>query len=98
MHNIELHIDNLVLHGFSPHDRHRIGAAVEHQLTQILAKQGITSFLSKGGELSHLDGGTFDMAPNTKPGTIGAQVAKSVYAGLKSERKVRVSRDAANIS
>ncbi len=82
MSNIELNINKLVLHGFSPHDRHRIGAAVERQLTQMLTEQGIPSSLSHGGEHSHLDGGTFNIAPNAKAGTIGSQVAQSVYKNM----------------
>ncbi len=31
--NIELHIEELVLHGFSPNDRHAIGEAVQRELT-----------------------------------------------------------------
>ncbi len=93
MNNIELNINNLVLHGFSPHDRYRIGAAVERQLKQMLTEQGIPSSLSHGGEHSHLDGGTFNVAPNAKAGTIGSQVAQSVYKNIRvsqsrQERKV----------
>ena len=80
--NIELHIDKLVLHGFSPGDRHRIGEAVERQLTRILAEQGIPSSLSHGGERSYLDGGKFNAIPNAKAESIGSEVAKSVCKSM----------------
>lgn len=82
MNNIDLHIDKLVLHGFSPHDRHRIGGAVERQLTRILSEQGIPSSLPHGREHSHLDGGKFNAVPNAKAEVIGSQVAQSVYKSM----------------
>ena len=80
MHNIELHIEKLMLHGFSPSDRHRIGEAVELELTRLFTEQGIS--LTKGGELSSMDGGQFNVAPSSKAEVIGSQVAQSVYKNM----------------
>ena len=38
--NIELHIEELVLHGFSPRDRDAIGEAVQRELTRLFVEQG----------------------------------------------------------
>ena len=38
---IDLHIDKLVLYGFSPGDRYRIGDSVETELVRLLTEQGI---------------------------------------------------------
>ena len=43
---IELHIEELVLHGFAPGDRHPIGDAVEHELIRLFAEQGLPSLLN----------------------------------------------------
>ena len=77
--NVELHIDKLVLQGFSPSDRNRIGEVVELELTRLLTEQGISHSMSKGRELSRMDGGQFNVAPDSKANTIGSQVAQSVY-------------------
>ena len=82
MHNIELYIEQLVLHGFSPSDRHRIGEAVKLELTRLFTEQGISHSMSKGGEFTRLDSGTFNIAPSSKAEAIGSQVAQSVYAGF----------------
>ena len=82
MHNIELHIEKLMLHGFSPSDRHRIGRAVEVELTRLFTEQGISHSMSKGGELSRMDGGQFNLTPNSKAEVIGSQVAQSVYKSM----------------
>lgn len=45
--NVELHIEQLVLHGFAPSDRYRIGAAIQQELARLLAQQGILLDLPK---------------------------------------------------
>ena len=67
--SIELHIEELVLHGFAPGDRYRIGEAVEQELAQ-------------GGEIVSVDDGAFEVAPGSRAEAVGAQVAKAVYGGL----------------
>ncbi len=79
--NIELHIEELVLHGFAPGDRYRIAEAVEAELTRLFAEQGTPQPLSNGGEIERMDGGTFEMTHSSKPEVIGAQVARAVYGG-----------------
>jgi len=80
--NIEINIDELVLHGFSPGDRYRIGEAVELELTRLISEQGIPSSLSRGGEQTRMNGGTFNMSPNSRAELVGTQVAQSVYKGF----------------
>jgi hypothetical protein len=86
MNNIELQIDKLVLHGFSPHDRHRICEAIKVQLTRMLTEHGIPTSLSNASELPHINGGSFNTAANTNAGTIGTQIADSIYSGFKNEK------------
>jgi hypothetical protein len=80
--NIELHIDELVLHGFALGDRYRIADAVERELARLLVKPGIPPSLSQGCEVAHVDGGMFEIALSSKLETIGVQVAQAVYRGL----------------
>ena len=81
--NIELNIDELVLHGFAPGDRYRIGEAVEQELTRLLADKGVPQSLERGGEIGHVDGGAFEVAQGSRAQVVGAQVAKAVYRGLR---------------
>lgn len=80
---IELHIEELVLDGFTPADRHRIGDAVERHLTRLLAGPGAARRLAGGGEVARLNAGSFNVARGSTPDAIGAQVARAVYRGLK---------------
>ena len=81
--NIELHIQELILHGFSPGDRYRIGEAIQRELSRLLTERGVPPSLSHGDEIAHLDGGSFNVASGSKAEAIGRQVAQSVYGGLK---------------
>ncbi len=80
--NIELHIEELVLHGFASGDRYRIAEAVERELAAQFAEQGVPQSLAEGGEIVNLDGGAFQVAAGSKPEVIGAQVAQAVYGRL----------------
>ena len=80
--NVELHIEELVLRGFAPGDRYRIGEAVERELARLFAEQDMPPSLAQGGEFAHLDGGAFKVASGSKPEAIGAQVAQAVFGGL----------------
>ena len=83
--NIELHIEELVLHGFASGDRYRIGEAVERELAHMIAERDLPSSLADGGDIDHLDGGAFEAAQGSGPEAIGLQVAQAVYRGLKND-------------
>ena len=81
--NIELHIEELVLHGFSPSDRHRIGEAVEQELTRLVADRGVPQSLERGRKIANMDGSAFEVTQGSRAQVVGAQVAKAVYGGLR---------------
>lgn len=80
--NIEFNIEELVLHGFAPGDRYRIGKAVERELTRLLADRGVPQSLERGGEIANMDGGAFEVVRGSRAEVVGTQVAKAVYGGL----------------
>jgi hypothetical protein len=81
--NVELHIEELVLHGFAPGDRYRIGDAVEQELQRLFAEQGAPPTLAQCGARDYLDGGTFETPRAAGAGEIGARIAQNLYGGLK---------------
>jgi hypothetical protein len=80
---IDLHIEELVLEGFPASDRHRIGAAVERELTRLLTERGLPPGLAAGGETARIDGGSFEAKPGGRAEAVGRQVAGAVYGGMK---------------
>ncbi|MEM1251928.1 MAG: hypothetical protein AAGI69_05805 [Cyanobacteria bacterium P01_H01_bin.21] len=79
---LNLHIDQLTLHGFSAVDRDRIGAAMKAELSRLLTEQGIPSQLKQGDVINQLDGGTFEITARMPPRMIGARLARAIYRGL----------------
>ena len=81
-HSVELHIEELVLHGFEPAHRYAIGEAIERELTRLFTEHDAPAAITYDGEIAHLDGGTFQIDPDSRPETIGARVAQAIYGGL----------------
>jgi hypothetical protein len=80
--NVTVQIDSLLLEGFAPGDRHRIGKALQAELLRLLAEEGVPAPLTAGGERPRLDAGQFTVAPSTPAESVGAEVARAVYGGL----------------
>jgi hypothetical protein len=81
-HLIDLHIEELVLHGFPAEDRYRIGSAVEAELARMFVEGGVPPSVTQGNDMIDLDGGSFEMEPGSKAERVGGQIAKAVYGGL----------------
>jgi hypothetical protein len=84
---IELHIEELVLHGFAPGDRARIADAVQSELTRLFAEQGVPASLRQGGAVAELDAGTFVAHRDAGADRIGGQVALAIRRGLTVGRR-----------
>jgi hypothetical protein len=80
--SVELHVDELVLEGFAPGDRRRIGEAVERELARLLAIGDLPARLAEGGEIARLDGGSFEAAAGGRAEAVGGQVARAVFGSL----------------
>jgi hypothetical protein len=84
--NINLHIEELVLHGFAPGDRYTIADAVEQELSRLLtehfAEPGSSSLWTSSTDAARLDAGAFHVDTRSQPNSIGTQIAQAVHGGL----------------
>lgn len=80
--NIELHIEELVLHGFMPCDRDCVGRALKSELARLLAEGGPLLSLARNTAIDSLNAGHFEVGQGAKPQTLGTQVALAIYRGL----------------
>ncbi|HSS22526.1 MAG TPA: hypothetical protein VLL54_20815 [Pyrinomonadaceae bacterium] len=82
----QLHIEELVLHGFAPGDRHAIAEAVEQELSRLLtrhcAEAGTASRLALPSEVARVDAGAFQVEPRSRPSSIGTQIGQAVHGIL----------------
>ena len=80
--DVRLHVEELVLDGFAPGDGHRIGEALERELTRLLAERGLPPGFAAEGEVARLDAGVFELAPGVGAEAIGIRVARAVATGM----------------
>lgn len=80
--NIEMHIEELVLHGFAHSDRYAIGEAVELGLTRLFNERGISTSLDKNMHIEHLNSGELVVSQGARAETIGTQIAGAIYKGI----------------
>jgi hypothetical protein len=79
---VKLHIEELVLEGFDPRDRHRLRDAVEREIARLFAGGRASDFLKQHASIEHVNGETFHVAPASTERQIGARVARSVFRSL----------------
>ena len=80
--SLEVHIEELVLHGFAPADRYRIADAVQAELARVILEGGVPVSLIQTGELASVPDGSFDLPPTHNPKTIGLGIASAVHSAL----------------
>jgi hypothetical protein len=81
--NLELHIEELVLHGLEHVDRAQIGRAVEQKLWRLIAEGGAPRMLTTSREIGQIAGGEFDLTYGSTATEIGNQVAEAVYGSMQ---------------
>lgn len=83
--DIELHIEELVLEGFSPAERHRVADALESELRRRLAgAEFAAASPGAGASIAALDAGTLALPRGASAGRIGAQTARAVFRALRA--------------
>ena len=80
---IEVHIEELVLHGFVPGDRYRLSEAVERELARLISEQGVVPAFTQNVEDARIDAGAFTVAPGSSSEAVGAQIAQALLGGFQ---------------
>ena len=74
---IEVRIDELVLHGFAPEARWRLADALQGELHRLISEHGVPAAWQISPE--RLDAGRVAATPKTNPQTAGEQIARAVH-------------------
>lgn len=82
--NIKLHIERLVLEGIpmSHVEQRQLQAALEGELTSLLAQRGLAPGLLGGGRLPDVPASAISLAAESQPARLGQQIARAVYRGI----------------
>jgi hypothetical protein len=94
---VDLHIEELVLHGFSPGDRLRIVDAIEQELARLAGREGARWAADQiaSRNVAEMDCGEFRLEPGWKPRDAGRHIAQAVGRGLMPESANSPSRTGA---
>lgn len=84
--NVEIQIDELILHGFHVTDRYAIGDALASELSRLAINAQEYPF-DRDIHIPVQRAREFSVPPNAKPALIGAKVAQTVHAGLNAMNK-----------
>jgi hypothetical protein len=79
--SIEVHIGQLVLHGFAPSDRRPIAESIERELRSLLSQEEFSN--SNSLEIDHVNSGSFQLENNRRSESAGANIARAIYRGLR---------------
>lgn len=79
--SVELHLEAVVLHGFSRADGHRAAAALQIELTRLVTAHGLPGISSATS--AHLDAGTIP-AVAARPELTGMRAARAIHGGLRT--------------
>lgn len=82
---IELNIEELVLDGFAPSERHAIADALKLELENLLRQSDfITSADLSTLELDRLNAGSITLKNGERSSTVGSQLGRTLFESLNS--------------
>src|SRR5262249_11533481 len=87
--DIELHIGELLVHGFAPVDRYRLAEAFRTELVRLVRQNGLPGSVCLAAAdpafasgLRPLNAGSFCGGERESPEALGEKIAQRVYGGL----------------
>jgi hypothetical protein len=84
--SVDVHIEELVLEGFAPGERHRIAAAVQQELARLISQGGVPQSVENPAALARLDAGALHIQAGAPARTTGAKIGAAVYRSLRQDR------------
>ena len=81
---LNLHIGELVLHGFEHLDRAELGTAVRQSLVRLFGENGLPASIEHAARMDRIDGGTLDLPANAGVSVIGERIARSIHRSFQS--------------
>jgi hypothetical protein len=80
---IELHIEELVLHGARAADRHDVAGALERGLVRLFSDPTVTDGFTTSRSVPVVEGAPLSPRSKATPASLGTAVAHSVVEGIR---------------
>ena len=86
--NVNVYIERLILDGINmgPGQGAKVKAAVEAELSRLLAEGGVESGLQSGGAFPNMPARPIRMSEEIHPTRLGQQIARTVYGSIGQSR------------
>ncbi len=82
MNRVVVHIDRMVLRGFSNVDAHAIGEGMRTELARALADPAMGERLASLGHVSNLHAGKVRLAKDGRPQGLGISAGRAIAKGI----------------
>ena len=79
---LELHIEELILDGFDPRDRHRIADELQRSLTLLLSQSQQGAIEHQDKQIERLDAGAVSIPRDAPSSDVGSHVAGAITQAL----------------
>ena len=79
---LELHIEELLLDGFDPRDRHRIADELQRALTLLLGESQHTGIEQQDKQIERIDAGAVSIPRDVPSSDVGSHVAGAITQAL----------------
>ena len=73
---IEIHIDELVLHGVAPGEQRAVGDAFQRELTALVTRHGVEALFAGSDAFAQQVAVPISLPQGTRPGQLGAHVGR----------------------
>ncbi len=87
--SVNLHIDKLVLHGFSRKEARNIKKQIQHSLTELIAKRGLNGIGSISRDKVDLSSRPVRMNREARPEVTARKIARQIYSGISNPSSTR---------
>lgn len=81
---IDIYIDQIILHGFDRLNAAALKATVQEHLISLIAEKGLPDAFVNQQDISRLDGGAFQIRRPLGAKRIGTEIAQSIYHGWEN--------------
>lgn len=81
--DVEIHIEELVLHGVDVSDRAALGEALQRELQRLVAEQGIPTLLASPERFQRWSPAPLTLDAGMKPDQLGARLAWTLHQGWR---------------
>jgi hypothetical protein len=90
---INLHIERLILEGLPVTSLQgpQLQAAIEKELTRLLAVHGLSDELRRGTAVPRVRAGAIQIGKDNQPARLGKSIARAVHEGIGSSKMEKAS-------